>query len=295
MRDTLLSLGDFLDLLHDGAIVIDGRGDIVFANRAITGLFGHTPQQLVGGPLSVLIPPPHRQRHATHVGSFHAHGRSTPMGDRPLLHGLHRAGHEVAVSISLSNLDLPAERFTIAIVRDAAPAKHEIGLALSQAETDPLTGLGNRLHLSRRLHEAIAPDTPPFTLAYLDLVDFKQVNDRHGHATGDEMLRVVARRLRHQVREGDTAARIGGDEFVVVFNGLDKPAAIEDRLQALAAQFAEPVHLADTLVTVRADIGSALWPRDGATSDALLEHADRAMYEAKRARRSGMAGPFSRP
>lgn len=270
-------------MLHDAVLVIDGSGRIVFANRAVAGIFGHEPDELVDGPLSVLIPPRYRADHDRQIAAYRAHGRPTSMGDRPLLQGLHRDGHDVAVSISLSNLDLVGERYSIAVVRDAAPLKQQLGLARAQAETDPLTGLGNRLHLSRRLHDLLADAEHPLTLAYLDLARFKLLNDTHGHLVGDEVLRIVARRIQGQVRDGDIAARMGGDEFVVVFDGLGAGPSAEARLQALALQLAQPMQHGGRLLQVLAHIGSAVHPRDGGTQEALLACADRAMYAAKRA------------
>lgn len=270
-------------MLHDAVLVVDGSARIVFANRAVAGIFGHAPDALVGGPLSVLIPPRHRADHDRQIADYRAHGHSTSMGDRPLLHGVHRDGHDVAVSISLSNLDLGGERYSIAVVRDAAPLKAQLGHALAQAETDPLTGLGNRLHLSRRLEGLLADADRVFMLAYLDLAKFKALNDQHGHRTGDEVLRIVARRIQGQVRDGDIAVRMGGDEFVVVFDGLGVGPAAETRLQALALQLAQPVHHGGRLLQVQAHIGSAVHPRDGRTQEALLDCADHAMYAVKRA------------
>lgn len=289
MKDTLLSLGEFLDVLHDAALIVDRDGRIVFASRAVTGVFGHEPAELVGCDLRVLIPPRSRECHAGGAAAFREHGTTTSMGDRPVLHGLHRDGCEVAVSISLSNIDLEGARFTIALVRDASRVKHALGAALARAETDVLTGLGNRLHLSRRLEALLADASRPFVLAYLDLARFKSLNDLHGHRVGDEVLRVVAGRLRAHVRRQDVAARLGGDEFVLVFDGIGRDAAMP-RVARLVRALEDPMHLTALEARVGVDIGLACFPDDGRTEAALLAHADQAMYAAKRAAAAARGG-----
>lgn len=281
MKDTLLSIGDFLDVLHDASVIVDGAGHIVYASRAVKDIFGYEPAELVGEPLAVLIPHPNRERHEAQVAGFRDSGKSTSMGDRPLLPGLHRSGREVAVSISLSNLDLEGVRYSIAVVRDATPVKHRLGEAIAQAERDPLTGLGNRLHLSRGLESLLADGRRPFTLLYLDLGRFKALNDEYGHGAGDRVLQIVARRLRSHLREVDVAVRLGGDEFVVVFAGLPGNFA-HGRIRRVQAVLSDPMHLDSAVVQVRADMGTAALPEDGKSADELLARADAAMYEAKR-------------
>jgi diguanylate cyclase (GGDEF)-like protein len=121
----------------------------------------------------------------------------------------------------------------------------------------------------------------------LDLNGFKAVNDRHGHAAGDEALREVARRLRRCVRERDLVARLGGDEFVVVLTDLGPapPDAAADTVERVRAALAEPIAVDHgTCVELRAAIGVAGFPADGATVADLLSVADQAMYAAKASR-----------
>jgi diguanylate cyclase (GGDEF)-like protein len=152
-----------------------------------------------------------------------------------------------------------------------------------QAYHDPLTGLANRALFGDRLDRAIAEGGDrPLVLIFVDLDDFKEVNDRFGHAGGDVLLHAVAQRLLSCVRAGDTVARLGGDEFAILLEGeLDAPQAVADRIQgALRRPFA--VH--GTLVPVRASMGLVV--PDPAeplvTSDVLLGRADTSMYAGKR-------------
>jgi diguanylate cyclase (GGDEF)-like protein/PAS domain S-box-containing protein len=149
---------------------------------------------------------------------------------------------------------------------------------------DPLTGLANRTLLRDRLEHALARserDGPSTGLLFLDLDGFKDVNDRFGHAAGDAVLAELAGRLRAAVRPSDTVARFGGDEFIVVAEAVDCPAA-SALGRRLAAAIARPLVVAGAEHRLSASIGVALGHED---SDALLAHADAAVYRAKAAGR----------
>ena len=151
---------------------------------------------------------------------------------------------------------------------------------------DPLTGLPNRSLLMNRMEHAIElarRADRPVTLLFIDLDRFKLVNDSLGHAAGDELLRVVTRRIGCCVRPGDTLARLGGDEFVLLLpNAL--PAFALARLTARIAQVvAEPIRIADREVSVTCSLGYSLYPEDGQDAVTLLKRADAAMYGAKEA------------
>jgi diguanylate cyclase (GGDEF)-like protein/PAS domain S-box-containing protein len=154
-----------------------------------------------------------------------------------------------------------------------------------QAFHDPLTGLANRALLSDRLDHALARNTRgarSLAVLFLDLDDFKTVNDSIGHAAGDELLREVARRLTEAVRPGDTAARLGGDEFAVLVEDLeheDLATVVADRL---LSALTEPFDVAGRRIHVTASIGIALRASRDQTAGELLRNADTAMYAAKR-------------
>jgi diguanylate cyclase (GGDEF)-like protein len=154
---------------------------------------------------------------------------------------------------------------------------------------DALTGLLNRRAYEERLPVEISRAGRfgrPLSLCLLDLDGFKKINDSHGHAAGDAALREVARRLRRCVRERDLVARLGGDEFVVVLNDVGgSPGAAQEACERVDAALAEPIALEQEEMTLRAAIGVATFPGDGADAPSLLAFADRAMYAAKHRRR----------
>jgi diguanylate cyclase (GGDEF)-like protein len=153
------------------------------------------------------------------------------------------------------------------------------------AQHDQLTTLPNRGFFRQRLDEALAPrDAEPSGLAvmFVDLDGFKPINDRHGHATGDELLRIVAARLARSIRAEDMACRMGGDEFACLLRDV----MTRERLSHLACKLFDavsaPLKIGDLELTVRPSIGIAICPADGDNADALITRADRAMYRAKR-------------
>lgn len=153
------------------------------------------------------------------------------------------------------------------------------------AHHDPLTGLPNRAlfwpQFSRALHEA-RRENRCVTVAYIDLDNFKQVNDVLGHAAGDEVLKTLALRMANSIRATDLIVRLGGDEFAIVFsNATPDEAGILRRLRDLRAGLCAPMDVEGVPVHATCSMGVAFFPRDGATPEELLACADRAMYEAK--------------
>lgn len=151
------------------------------------------------------------------------------------------------------------------------------------AEIDPLTGLPNRKLLFQRLDSALA-SAKRFNykvgVLYLDLDGFKQINDRLGHARGDNVLIEVAGRLKNCVREVDTPARLGGDEFIVVLNGTSQQ-LIAATAQRILDSLTLTVTEQNLELRVSASIGIAIFPEDSVTAQGLLKCADTAMYQAK--------------
>lgn len=152
------------------------------------------------------------------------------------------------------------------------------------SERDPLTELANRALLVDRLEQALRRterDRSDFALVFLDLDDFKHVNDTLGHEAGDELLRATGQRLNSAVRDVDTVARLGGDEFAVLLEGLSEREEVVVALERMFASLRRPVALANRELLLRASAGIVLGPRDATTPQALLAAADLAMYRAK--------------
>lgn len=152
------------------------------------------------------------------------------------------------------------------------------------ATHDGLTGLANRWLLEERLAHAVARSRRgkgQGALLFIDLDDFKSVNDRHGHDIGDRMLVLVAERLNRSVRASDTVARWGGDEFVVLLEGVESRDVAHAKGRELVQRVAEPCDALQHVGPLRASVGVALFPTDGENAANLMSQADRRMYRAK--------------
>jgi diguanylate cyclase (GGDEF)-like protein len=179
---------------------------------------------------------------------------------------------------------------------------NEVGSALTRASRmlmasqhranhDPLTGLANRALFDEILDHQLAickRTKAPLSLVCIDLDGFKPVNDVHGHATGDELLCMVAARIRESIRASDLAARLGGDEFAVILlhAGLENSQTVAAKLKKILSA---PYTIGPLSIVISASVGVAGYPEEGTSSEALAAHADRAMYAAKAAGRRPLA------
>ena len=152
---------------------------------------------------------------------------------------------------------------------------------------DSLTGLPNRALFDNRLEHGLAQaKRHGFTLAvmFIDLDGFKAINDLHGHVVGDALLQSVADRLQENTRRDDTVSRYGGDEFLYLLMSIDDNEHVQQIAEKIAAAIGKPCQLSVGDVVVKSSIGISIFPKDGSSCTDLIESADRAMYEAKRAK-----------
>ncbi len=174
-----------------------------------------------------------------------------------------------------------------AVRAELAEARISERRAQHVAQHDGLTALPNSAHFRRRLDDALGAGQlggPALAVLFLDLDDFKPINDCHGHDTGDELLRIVARRLSGAVRADDIVCRLGGDEFACLLSQPMEHAQLSRLARQLFDAVSAPLQVGTLELSVRPSIGIAVCPNDGDTTAALLQRADAAMYRAKRGR-----------
>ncbi|WP_372866485.1 diguanylate cyclase domain-containing protein [Pseudomonas sp.] len=175
------------------------------------------------------------------------------------------------------------------VVRDITEEKASVSQLEKIARHDPLTGLPNRLLLEEFLTHALVrarSNATRVALVFIDLNGFKQINDKHGHAVGDQLLVSTAQRLQQTLRESDMVARLGGDEFVVIIEGLARSKSLHQEAQIISEkilqQLSQPLSLGNASHQVGASLGIAMFPEHGSHIDSLIHIADQAMYAAKR-------------
>lgn len=273
-----------LDAAPDSILIVDDAGTIFKANPAVEQLTGYTPEELRGQSVSIFLPPHMRGKHDHLVQRFFQHPVPRPMGMVSQLQLLRKDGLAVPVDIALGHCAMDGSPVAVVFMRDMTEVKRLQEDMHYQATHDGLTGLANRwqflqhfeqaIHRSRRSGQMLA-------LFLLDLDEFKNVNDSHGHAAGDQVLIEVARRLRGSLRAGDVIARLGGDEFTVLLPdvpSLEHALAVAQKLQhSLQA----PCRIKTVEFSLAASIGIATFPGDAQDSGTLMRFADMAMYAAK--------------
>ena len=192
----------------------------------------------------------------------------------------------VELSLTLVEGSEKASAVVYGFVRDISERRRGEEQLAYLAYHDPLTGLPNRILIEQQLDLALARARRAdgaVALMFVDLDDFKDVNDRLGHAAGDQLLAAIATRLRSVLRDSDVLARHGGDEFLVLLSELEaEPALAAERVGAkLLDALREPFVIGGAELRTSASIGVSLYPGDASDTEALLRHADVAMYQAK--------------
>lgn len=270
-----------LDALPDAVCVVDPDGRFLYVNHAFGQILGYTRAALLGRQAFELVHPDDRaatreQAARVMAGELQRHFRNRYR---------HQDGRWV--DIQWSARWEPEHGVRVAIGREVTELRRAERELEHLATHDALTGLHNRHRLERelqRLIERSSGEGNAFSLLYIDLDGFKDVNDRGGHEVGDKVLRDVAARLRQGLRQSDILARVGGDEFVALLPGCGTPALARKVADTVRARLRTSYPLPDGAIELDASFGVACFPEHGADPGALLAHADRAMYAVKRER-----------
>ena len=290
-----LGLGRLFGSIRDAVIVADaGTGRIVLWNPAASEIFGHSASDALGMSVEALIPSHLRAQHREGLARYRETGHGPYVDSRALLDlpAVRKDGARIRIEMSLSPIEptdvlgLAGQRFVLAVVRDVTERRELEDQLAHQAFHDSLTGLPNRRLFMERLEHSLrrkARSGRHAAVLFMDLDNLKDVNDSLGHEAGDRLLVAVAERLRGCLRDEDTLARFGGDEFVVLLEDATGGGVAVRLAERLLECLAPPFSLAGERVFVSASIGVALHaPFSSDRSDVLLSRADAAMYEAKR-------------
>ena len=292
LNDTIDALTDskerYSSLLHlvaTAIIVIDDKQRIVMFNKAAELTFGYTSQEIIGQSLNLLIPEPHRHQHKIDIENFnHSDIDIVPVMKRNPVIALRKNGEQFFIEASIGKMKLINETLMTAAITDITERINAEEKILHQAHFDALTNLPNRFLSLDRLTQLINETRRKNTLVaviFLDLDDFKKVNDSLGHETGDKLLIDASERLRNSLRIGDTVGRLGGDEFIILLDGLAEESEVIPMVENIINQFRNAFEIDDHELILTASIGISIFPEDGNSASELLRHADAAMYHAK--------------
>lgn len=279
-----------IETASDAFVSVDADGRILAWNAQARVMFGWKREEALGLRLvDTVVPSAEREQYRTALRAI-VEGRSPEaLEQRFELRALHRDGHDFPVEVAIWARGYGAERGLNAFVHDISERK-QMEDRLSHAAThDPLTGLLNRKRFEEEIDVLLSGDRKhdaEGAVLFLDLDQFKDVNDSLGHAMGDELLVRLASLFVDVLRDGDIIARLGGDEFGVLLPDAGQEQAVGVAEKVLQTLRAETFMLAQRPVSITGSIGVALFPQHGATSGDLLAHADLAMYRAKDAGRN---------
>lgn len=289
-----------LRAVGDGVIATDKADRIAYMNPVAERLTGYTMAEARGRPRSEIVP---LMDDLESVSARRAEGdkaidRHTADGSERPFFLSNRTGEHYAVRVSMNPIagEKGSAEGSVLALSDITETLRISQHVAYLATHDALTQLPNRVLLEDRLGQAVARARRRMgsvAVMFLDLDNFKNINDGLGHAAGDALLKDVATRLRSHIRAVDSAARWGGDEFVIVLEELPHPGSAAEVADKIRAAFSAPFFIAGQALYVSFSMGISLFPQDGASGESLLQHADAAMYRTK-ARGRNQYGYYSK-
>jgi len=255
---------------------------IVYANPAVEAITGYPLAEVIGRSPDFLFGTESDQLESEAVRAALRQRRPT----RAVLRNTRRDGSSFWTELSLSPVRDEDGRAThfVTVLADITQRKDYEEQLEYQANHDALTGLPNRSLLGDRLERALAfahGFDSGVAVLFVDLDDFKSINDTLGHDIGDRLVQGVGERLRNSVRDVDTVSRLGGDEFVLILFDTRSDSEVMFAIRRIERSLVEPFRFGDHEIKVSYSLGVALYPRDGSDANTLLKHADAAMYRAK--------------
>lgn len=285
LKDSNERYFNLLDIAATAIIVIDNKQSIVLFNKAAERVFGYDSHEILGKSMEKLIPEKYRHKHNTQVNEFvGSDTKYLSAISRQPVSALTKTGEEIQIEASVAKLKLAEETLMTVTITDITQRLKAEERILQQAHFDALTNLPNRFLSLDRLSQLLIDtkrNNERVAVLFLDLDDFKKINDSMGHEMGDKLLIEAAERLRTAVRSGDTVGRLGGDEFLIMLPGIVDASDASPVIDSLLEQFRSAFKVDDRELMITASIGISIFPEDGANASELLRNADSAMYHAK--------------
>jgi diguanylate cyclase (GGDEF)-like protein/PAS domain S-box-containing protein len=280
--DSLRVSSSVFEHAHDGIFITDSQANILDVNPAFTQVTGYTKAESLGKT-------PDQLGFAHDIDDFFAQffASTDYQGEwQGEVWSKNKSGNTYLAKLDLFPVHAKTGEFQhyVGLFSDITQDKEQHNLLEHQAYHDPLTQLPNRLRFTQQLQQAVSELTPynkSIAICYIDLDNFKPINDKHGHETGDRLLVLLAKRLENSLGHSDTVARLGGDEFALLLKGRNNVTEYQEILTRLLIVIEQPFLIKNQTFTISASIGYTIAPDDNNPPDILLRHADNAMYHAK--------------
>jgi diguanylate cyclase (GGDEF)-like protein/PAS domain S-box-containing protein len=270
------------DYLFDAVVVTDLQGIITDWNKGSEALYGYTKEEAIGQPVNILHVPEDTEHITSEViSAVEKDGKWS--GEVRMLQKDGSIGWIESICVPIYDADGQMAG-ALGINRNITDRRKETERLHHLAHYDQLTRVPNRYLLLDRVEHLVAQserNKQTFALLYIDLDHFKSINDTRGHAFGDQVLIETARRLKQAVRNSDTIARIGGDEFVILLENTSDEKDVSAMVEVLTKKLNRTFTFNDEDYEISCSIGVAIYPYEGTTTDTLLAVADKAMYKAK--------------
>jgi diguanylate cyclase (GGDEF)-like protein/PAS domain S-box-containing protein len=267
-----------------GIAMLDMEGRFTSCNYSFSSMLHFGEGEVVGEAFTAFTHPEDRAP----VLELHQRLLTGKMDQYQFEQRFHRKDGQIIwgrLNVSLIHDDQGRPQFALAMVEDVTNRKYAEEKIQYMALYDAITDLPNRTLFFDRLHQAVSRahrNQYVFALLFIDLDRFKEINDMHGHSTGDKVLKEVALRLKECVRETDTACRLGGDEFAIILQDIQEIAFAEKVAQKIIRSISRPFLFGDVVCSLGASIGISFYPFDGEDVDILIKNADSAMYRVKK-------------
>ena len=279
------TIGIILDATPDAMFIVNKKGVILFANNETVKLFGYSKTELINQPIEILVPDHLKNIHAAHREKYQTHPRRRPMGKGMQLSAKRKDGSIIPVEISLSPFKINEEDFTIAAVRDSTLHVQQTKILSYYAKHDTLTHLLNYASFqneAERLFKESVRHHDFLGVLYIDIDNFKAINDTFGHQVGDCVLKDIAQTIKQTLRQGDIIGRVGGDEFIILLPRLTKAGDAEQVAKKLVSCVNKPFLIDQLSITASISIGVSHYPADGNNLTTIIGCADTALYTSKK-------------
>ena len=274
---------EVLNSVGIGIISLNSNQSIKLVNMETLNIFGYKQEEIENNNIKLLFHPTEHEKLKTYLSTENNLQNNT-LQPRVELTGIHKDKSTFPVELTISNNTHNENCIYTLILRDITQSKQVEEELKYQAYFDQLTEIPNRtlfidraetaLNQAKRANEGLG-------IIFIDLDEFKEINDSLGHDAGDIMLKIISQRLINSARKSDTVSRMGGDEFTILMprlNHIEDAAKLAERI---LESNKEPIKLKEELVYPKTSIGISVFPEDGDSIDILIQNADKAMYQAK--------------
>ena len=260
-----------------GVFLVSRKGEVVYANSKAENIFAYNEDELTGLLIEELVPEKHRVSHVKHRTNYTARPINTPMSGGRMLVGIKKNGEEISLQIGLTPLS--DEHTLVSFIEST----NEI--IKPSSSNDPLTGLANRQRFSEyglKLCNLALRNNDSLSILFIDIDNFKLVNDQCGHDVGDLVICEIANMLKNSIRGGDLVARVGGDEFVMCLYGVKSLMNLQTLSEMLINKISALKNIKGNVINIGASVGAVTTrTKENMKINGMIELADKLMYEAK--------------